>query len=76
MFYSLRGMVFAMVGVALLGGYAVLDRGINFKPARATVSYIDRNCDIVTTTYDADYKPTFKTVSRDSCNSIEEVGKG
>jgi hypothetical protein len=75
MIYSIRGAAFAMVAVAAIGAYSAIDRGANFKPAKATVSYIDRNCDIIETTYDADYKKKSARTYTDSCNSIDEWEK-
>lgn len=50
MIHSLGGAAFAMVAVAALGAWPAIDRSANFAPARATISYIDRNCDIIETT--------------------------
>jgi hypothetical protein len=47
----------------------------NARQARATVMYIDRDCDIVETTYDANYRPTGSHTYRDACNSVDEWDK-
>jgi hypothetical protein len=44
----------------------------NAKHAKATVMTIDRHCRIITTEYDANYKPLDKDVSTHACNSIDE----
>jgi hypothetical protein len=75
MIYSLRGAMFTIVVVAALGAYSAIERTANFKPAKATVSYIDRNCDIVETTYDSNDKMKSSRTYRDSCNSIDEWDK-
>jgi len=64
-----------MVVVAAVGAYSAIDRSANFKPAKATISYIDRNCDIIETTYDGDYNRKSTRKYRDSCNSIDEWDK-
>jgi hypothetical protein len=42
MSYSLRGAVFAMGFVAIVGGYSAVNRGMNYKRAKANVFLIDR----------------------------------
>jgi hypothetical protein len=44
MVHSLRGAVFAMGFVAVVGVYTAADRGMNYKPAKASVFLIDREC--------------------------------
>jgi hypothetical protein len=75
MIYSLRGAAFMMVVVAGIGAWSAIDRSANYKPTTATVSYIDRTCDIVETTYDPDFKKKESHTYRDSCNSIDEWDK-
>jgi hypothetical protein len=75
MIYSVRGAAFAMVVVAVVGGYSAVDRSANFKPATATITTIDRNCDIIETSYDADYKRKSSRTYRDTCNSIDDWEK-
>ena len=47
----------------------------NAKEAKATVVYIDRECKIITTRYDQNYKATDRETRTDSCNSIAEWDK-
>ena len=49
MFGSLRGMVIGVVVVAGASTYAVIDRGVNYKEAKASVVMIDRKCDFTET---------------------------
>jgi len=67
---SIQRASFFVAFAVLLGGCQP-----NAKETKATISYIDRNCDIVETTYDADYKEKARTTYRDSCSSIEEWDK-
>jgi hypothetical protein len=70
MFGSLRGMVVGMVLVAGASAYAVIDRDVNFKAAKASAVMIDRKCDFTETTTEEGH-----TVARgvtDSCNSTDE----
>jgi hypothetical protein len=64
-----------VVILACVGAYKSMDRAANWKPATASVSYIDRKCTIVRTTYDENYKATDKQTFTDSCNSIDEWSK-
>ena len=75
MIYSLRGAAFAMVAITVAAGYSAVDRTSNFKPATATITTIDRNCDIVETSYDGDYKRKSSRIYRDRCNTIDEWDK-
>lgn len=75
MIYSLRGAAFAMVAVVVISGVSAVNRKANYKPASATISTIDRNCQIVETTYDSDYKRKSARVYTDSCNSIDDWEK-
>ena len=76
MIYRLYGMAAAMVFVLGLAAYSAMDRVSNYKPAKASVTTIDRTCDFVETTYDT---ATNKAVSArgmtDSCNSTDEWDK-
>ncbi|MBV8908704.1 MAG: hypothetical protein JOZ20_06865 [Sphingomonas sp.] len=47
----------------------------NAKETKATVVYIDRECQIITTKYDENFKPTDHETRTDSCNSIAEWDK-
>ena len=59
----------ALAGCMLAGCSANADR------AKATVMYIDRNCQIIETAYDQDYKPVDSHTYTDACNSIDEWEK-
>ena len=73
--YRMYGAGAAMVFVACGTAYKAMDRAANWKSAMAEVSYIDRTCKIVTTTYDGDYKPTDRQTATENCNSIDEWAK-
>jgi hypothetical protein len=61
-----RAMVAAAVGAALAGCAP------NAKKAMATITTIDRNCTIIETEYDADYKKKSSRSYTGACNSIDE----
>ena len=73
--YRIYGMGAAMVGLAVIGAYHSMERAANWQPARAEVSYIDRKCTIIRTTYDENYKAQEKQTFTDFCNSIDEWEK-
>lgn len=73
--YRIYGASAAIVFVAGVGAYSAMDRAANWRPAKAEVSYIDRKCQIIRTTYDENYKPTDKQTTTDACNSIDEWDK-
>lgn len=73
MMYRLYGMAAAMLLVMGLAAYSVADRAMNYKPAKASVSYIDRTCDFVETSEKAGVK-TARSVT-DSCDSTGEWDK-
>jgi hypothetical protein len=76
MMYRLYGMAAAMLITLGLAGFSAMDRTTNYKPAKATVSTIDRTCDYVESTRDPG---TNKVESArgltDSCNATEEWEK-
>jgi len=74
MFYSLRGALFTVVGVAMLSGIAAVNRSANWSEAKATVDYIDRTCDFVETTYQGKKAVSARGYT-DSCNSTDEWEK-
>lgn len=74
MSYSVYGAAAAMVLVATVGAVSAIERS-NWQSAKATVSYIDRNCQIIQTTYDADYKPKSSRTITDACSSVDEWEK-
>ena len=68
-------MISLRIGIAAIVTLALAGCAPNAKQTKATIVYIDRNCKIITTEYDADYKPLKKDVRTDSCNSIDEWDK-
>ena len=67
MSYSLYGMVGAMGLVAIVGGFAVADRGMNYKPVKASVFKIDRQC-----RFDRVWTDGKREAVTDSCSSTDE----
>lgn len=60
----------AMIFVAGAGIYSVADRGMNYKPAKASVFLIDRKCEIIETSKSRRRSST--RVYTDDCNSLDE----
>ena len=50
--YRLYGMVLGMLLILGVAGFSAMDRTTNYKPAKATVSTIDRTCNFVESTRD------------------------
>ena len=71
MINSLRGATVAMVFVAAVGVYSIVNRGANYAPAKADVYLIDRTCDYVETTTSADGRSSAQGKSG-SCLSVDE----
>src|SRR5258708_30982588 len=72
----LYGMVLGMLLVLGLAGYSAMDRSTNYKPAKATVTTIDRTCDYVETTHDpATNRAESARGLTDSCNLTDEWEK-
>ena len=69
--YSLYGSVAAILFVVAVGAFSVVDRSANYKPAKASIYLIDRECNFVETTTDEDGKKTARGVT-DDCNSTDE----
>jgi hypothetical protein len=67
MSYSLRGAVFAMGFVAIVGAYSAVNRGMNYKEAKANVFLIDRKCK-----FDRVWTDGKREVVTDSCTSTDE----
>ena len=67
---NLRMFAISVAASAILAACAP-----NAKETKATVVYIDRECKIITTKYDENYKPTDRETRTDSCNSIAEWDK-
>jgi hypothetical protein len=73
MIYRLYGIAAAMVLVLGLTAFSAANRAMNYKPAKASVSYIDRTCDFVETSEKAGVK-TARSLT-DSCDSTGEWDK-
>ena len=67
MIYSLRGAVFAAGLVAVIGVWSVANRGMNYKPAKASVFLIDRQCK-----FDREYGDGKREAVTQSCNATDE----
>lgn len=67
MIYSLRGAMFAIGFVAVVGGYTAVNRSMNYKPARASVFLIDRTC-----TFDRVYGDGKREKVTQSCTATDE----
>ena len=67
MSYSGYGALGAIGFVVLAGGYNMVDRGMNYSAAKATVFRIDRECGF--TRY---YEGGKQEFVRDDCNSTDE----
>ena len=74
MLSSLRGIMISLAVIGALGAYSGLDRGLNWKPARASISYIDRSCEIIETV-EGKNLPKSSTSYRGSCNIVDEWEK-
>jgi hypothetical protein len=76
MMYRLYGMAAGMVLFLGLAGFSAMDRTTNYKPAKATVSTIDRTCDFVETTRDPDTNKVMEARGlTDSCSATDEWEK-
>jgi len=64
---SLRGMIFTILVVLGVAGYAAIDRTTNFQSAKATVFLIDRMCK-----FDRKYSDGKRETVTQSCNTTEE----
>ena len=67
MVHSLRGMVFAIGFVAVVGGYSVVNRAANYKAAKASIFVIDRTCK-----FNREYTDGKVEIVSESCNSTDE----
>ena len=67
MSYSAWGAVFAMGFVAVVGAYTAIDRGMNYKAAKASVFLIDRQCK-----FDREYEGGKSETATQSCNATDE----
>jgi len=62
-------------GVAIVAAVSIGGSADTWQPVKATITTIDRKCQIVETKYDENYKPTEHETRTDSCNSIAEWDK-
>jgi hypothetical protein len=65
----------AMLFVVATSACALAACSPNAQHTKATVSYIDRNCKIVRTTYDGDYKRTRTETLTEQCSHAEDWEK-
>jgi hypothetical protein len=65
------------VGAVVVVGIAVSISGSagDWQPVKATISTIDRKCQIIETKYDADYQRKESSTHTGDCNSVEEWEK-
>jgi len=66
------------VGAVVVFGAAVAISGAggsNWQPVKATISTIDRKCQIIETKYDANYIKKESSTHTGDCNSVEEWQK-
>ena len=68
--YGVGAVVVVGVAVALSGGGES-----NWQPAKATITTIDRKCQIVETKYDENYRAKESSTHTDDCNSVDEWEK-
>jgi hypothetical protein len=67
--------VVSLVVIGALGAYSAIDRSMNWKPAKASISYIDRSCGINETVYSGDNEVESTSSYRGACNSVDEWDK-
>lgn len=71
MSYSMYG---AGAAVALIAAISIAgaSESSHWQPAKASVYLIDRNCEIVESSYDSDYKKKATRVYTDNCTALDE----
>jgi hypothetical protein len=69
----LRSARLAVAAIAAIG--CVASCSPNAQQTKATISYIDRKCQIIETAYDENYKRKGTRTYTDSCNSLDEWDK-
>jgi hypothetical protein len=67
MIYSIRGAVFTIGAVLVAGAYTGINRGMNYKAAKATVFVIDREC-----RFNREYEGGKTEMVTQSCNATDE----
>lgn len=65
------GRLAAIGLVMVVGAVGMINRSVNYTPAKGTVDTIDRECQFTETTTDPDGKTTARGIT-DSCNSTDE----
>lgn len=65
------GAVTAVVFIAGMSACSAMQRSANYAPAKAAVSYIDRTCNFIETTYEGKRAKSARGYT-DSCNSTDE----
>lgn len=63
----MRGAIFGVVVVVAVTVTGLINRGMNYEPAKATVFLVDREC-----RYTREYSGGKKEIVTDSCNSTDE----
>ena len=67
MICSVRGAVFAMGFVAVVGVFTTVNRSVNYKSAKASIFLIDRTCN-----FDRKYSDGKREKVAQSCNATDE----
>src|SRR5919197_1051306 len=76
MMFRLYGMAAAMVFILGMAGFSAMNRTTNYKPAKATVSTIDRTCNFIETTTDPNTNKVMGARGlTDSCSATDEWEK-
>ena len=65
--YSARGAMFGAAVVVVVAVTSTINRGMNYKPAKATVFLVDREC-----RFTREYAGGKKETVTESCNSTDE----
>ena len=65
----------AGAAVVLVAAVSISGTAGNWQPVKATISTIDRKCQIIETKYDADYKRKESSTHTGDCNSVDEWEK-
>lgn len=73
--YASYGTGAAIVLVAAIAITSAGERAMNWKPAKASITTIDRNCQIIETKYGANDQTESSRTYTDQCNSIDEWEK-
>jgi hypothetical protein len=74
MFYRFGCMAAALVLITGLSAFSCANRAMNYTPAKASVSLIERQCDIIETTTDPDGHKSVRTYNGE-CKSVDAWDK-